>query len=145
MIVENVSVPLVYSDPSHVPCMNIPRSLRPTIPSYHSRTPSFYKDSLSFNIIAPHPPMRRNTQPATIRPSIRRITIIPRIIMTHLSLIGTRKPCKSTTQFILDAYSQRVTRQAATRGVRVCDAYIASLALVQVYAESAADLMRVGW
>jgi hypothetical protein len=87
--------------------------------------------------------MRRNTQSSTIRSSLHRITIVPRIIMTLHRLVVTRYIRESTTHLVLDANSQTIARRATSGCVRVRNARVAFVAKEIAWTAAAAQLVRV--
>jgi hypothetical protein len=89
--------------------------------------------------------MRRYTQPGTVRSALHRITIIPGIVMTHLTLIFASEVREPTTHLVFDADTQAVTSWATTRRVRVRDAGVVFVALIEICTTSATDWMGVGW
>jgi hypothetical protein len=89
--------------------------------------------------------MRRYTQSSTVRSALRRVAIISRIVMTHLIFIFASEAHEPTTHLIFDADTQAVTSWATTRRVRVRDASIAFIALVDICTTSATNWVGVGW
>jgi len=88
--------------------------------------------------------MRRHTQPRTVRPPLRRIAIIPLIIMTNLFLIRTLEPSKPAANLVLDANTQAVACRPTARRVRIGDAREAIIALEVVCAAAATEFVGVG-
>lgn len=88
--------------------------------------------------------MRRHTQPRTIRPPLRRIAIIPLIIMTNLFPIRTLEPSKPAANLVLDANTQAVACRPTARCVRISDTREAAVTLESVRATAATDFVSVG-
>lgn len=87
------------------------------------------------HLIQPH------TDPTTVRPTLLRIAIIPRIIHAHLPATA-RKARKAAAQLVFDTDAEGIARGAAAGVARVLDAGVAVFALVIVPAATAADGVR---
>lgn len=91
------------------------------------------------------PLMRPNTEPTTIRTPVLRIAIIPVIVHAHLPILRATEPCETATHLVLDADTQAIALGSAAGLVRVLDADVAFVALVEVGPAAAAGRVRGPW